>query len=128
MQVKGFSHVTINVQDLARALQFYVDVLGMQVVHHGAHDAYLEWGAAWVCLQEQALPEPQAQLGVDYAAFHLDEADFPAAMARLQAAGGEIARGPLQRGTGWAVNFLDPDGTQLELHTATLAERMRVWR
>ncbi len=39
-----------------------------------------------------------------------------------------IVRGPVQRGQGWSINFLDPDGTQLELHTSTLEERMKVWK
>jgi catechol 2,3-dioxygenase-like lactoylglutathione lyase family enzyme len=32
MNVQGFSHVTINVKDLARSLRFYVDILNMKLV------------------------------------------------------------------------------------------------
>jgi catechol 2,3-dioxygenase-like lactoylglutathione lyase family enzyme len=53
MNVQGFSHVTINVGDLDRSLQFYVEVLQMNLVHRGRKDAYLEWGSAWICLQER---------------------------------------------------------------------------
>lgn len=128
MNVSGFSHLTINVRDLGVALDFYVGTLGLRLVHRGEHDAYLEWGTAWLCLQESALSAAAPGLGVDHVAFHLDAADFPAAVVRLKEAQAPIVRGPLRRGLGWSINFLDPDGAQLELHTSNLAERMQAWR
>ena len=129
MKVSGFNHVTIRVSDLARSLAFYVDVLGMQLVHRGRKDVYLEWGRAWVCLieTEEKHRKPKESLGVDHIAFSIDEADFEDAVHLLQQAEVPIVRGPLRRGQGWAVNFLDPDGTQLELHTSDLEQRMAVW-
>jgi len=87
VKVTGFSHVTINVRDLPASLRFYVDLLGMRLVHRGEHDVYLEWGTAWICLQEQkhgmALPRERAW-GVDHVAFHIDWADFDAAVDALR--------------------------------------------
>ena len=129
MQVTGFSHVTINVRDLPASLRFYVDLLGMTLVHRGEHDVYLEWGDAWVCLLERdALASQQPSYGVDHVAFRIAEASFDGAVAQLRAADVPIVRGPEQRGLGRSIYFLDPDGTQIELHTSTLAERMAVWR
>lgn len=129
MKVQGFSHVTINVKDLARSLRFYVDVLGMELVHRGRKDAYLEWGTAWICLQERPdMAEQRPQIGVDHVAFFIDEQDFAEAVEQLKANNVTIVREPIRRGRGLSVNFLDPDGTQLELHTSTLAERMKVWK
>ncbi len=128
MNVTGFSHATINVTSLAPALAFYRDILGMRLVHHGAHDAYLEWGTAWICIQEHGGRHPApGDTGVDHVAFHIAEADFPAAVDLLRQAQVPLVRGPLLRGLGWTITFLDPDGTHLELHTSTLAERMTVW-
>lgn len=71
--MKGFSHVTIDVSNLEKSLRFYVETLGMRLVHHGRRDAYLEWGAAWICLQERPeLPAQQRQLGVDHVALYID--------------------------------------------------------
>jgi len=39
MTVAGFSHVTINVIDLATALRFHTGTLGLRPVHRGKHDA-----------------------------------------------------------------------------------------
>jgi hypothetical protein len=36
-------------------------------------------------------------------------------------------RNPVERGGGMTVNFLDPDGTELELHTGDLRRRVEVW-
>jgi catechol 2,3-dioxygenase-like lactoylglutathione lyase family enzyme len=129
MKVQGFSHVTINVSDLPRALRFYVDVLKMKLVHRGRKDAYLEWGSAWICLQERPdMAEQRPQIGVDHVAFFIDEQDFAEAVEQLKANDVTIVREPIRRGRGLSINFLDPDGTQLELHTSTLAERMKVWK
>lgn len=126
---KGFSHVTINVSDLHASLVFYVETLEMKLVHRARRDAYLEWGDAWICLQERSeLPPQERQLGVDHVALYIDPDEFHAAVNTLRAAGVSIVRGPVERGGGWTVNFLDPDGTQLELHTGILEERMKVWK
>jgi catechol 2,3-dioxygenase-like lactoylglutathione lyase family enzyme len=129
MNVQGFSHVTLRVRDLQRSLDFYRDKLGMKVVHIGRKDAYLEWGEAWVCIMEKRDDPPQTlkTLGVDHIAFFIPPSYFDEAVQRLKEHGITIVRGPLKRGTGWSVNFLDPDGTELELHTSTLQERMTVW-
>lgn len=110
MNVSGFNHVTFGVSNLENSLAFYMDILGMRLTHRGRKDAYLEWGTAWV-----------------HIAFSIDEADFDGAVTQLRAAKVPIVRGPVQRGQGWAINFLDPDGTQLELHTSDLQQRMAVW-
>lgn len=130
MNVQGFNHITINVSNLETSLSFYVDRLGMTPVHKGERDCYLEWGTAWICLQQR--PDYQQQreqeIGIDHVAFSIQEAFFHDAVSHLKNENIEIVRGPVKRGSGWTVNFLDPDGTQLELHTSTLEERMKVWR
>jgi hypothetical protein len=58
----------------------------------------------------------------------IDEQHFWEAVQQLKVNHVPIVREPTRRGRGFSVNFLDPDGTQLELHTSTLAERMKVWK
>ncbi len=96
--------------------------------HRGRRDAYLEGGKAWVCLQERTeLPSLIPQLGVDHVAFYIDSGEFHTAVEVLRQANLPIVRGPIQRGDGWTVIFLNPDGIQVELYTGTLAERMMMW-
>ena len=122
MLVKGFNHLTINVKNLSISLDFYTQILGLEVRHKGNRDAYLEWGTAWICLIEQEnFPENmEGLLGVDHVAFFIAEEHFMDAVRLLQEHDVNIVRGPIQRGIGWSINFLDPDGTQLELHTSNL--------
>ncbi|GAA0490499.1 FosA/FosA2 family fosfomycin resistance glutathione transferase [Salinibacillus aidingensis] len=129
MRVKGFNHITINISDLQRSLQFYQNVLGMDLVHRGRTDAYLEWGDAWVCLLENKKlhRSEKKKLGVDHFAFSIDDEDFFAAVHQLEHYHVNIVRGPVKRGKGWTINFLDPDGIEMELHTSDLQERMTVW-
>lgn len=131
MNVKGFSHVTLNVSNLERSLDFYCHSLKMRLRHQGRTDAYLEWGTAWICLiqrPEQAKKAERKQIGVDHVAFYIGEDDFQNAVLQIQNLGIRVVRGPIKRGTGWSINFLDPDGIELELHTSNLEERMTVWR
>jgi len=129
MEVKGFSHVTIRVRDLETSLKFYVDLLGMKLRHRGKRDVYLEWGNAWICLLErpELKPAEDRTFGVDHIAFYMEEPDFHRAIDLLMEHQVKIVRGPVVRGGGWTVNFLDPDGTELELHTGTLEKRLENW-
>lgn len=130
MKVTGFSHITLLVRDLQASLEFYQGILGMSLRHRGRTDVYLEWGSAWVCLVErsEAGEQPGGLAGMDHVAFYIAADDFQEAVDILNNHHIQIVRGPVQRGTGWSANFLDPDGIQLELHTSTLDERMEVWR
>lgn len=130
MLVQGFNHLTINVRNLESSLDFYIRILGLTIRHRGNKDAYLEWGTAWICLveQENYSENIEGPLGVDHVAFYIPEEYFMDAVQTLQDHQVPIVRGPLKRGIGWSINFLDPDGTQLELHTSNLEERMKVWK
>ncbi|MOA58059.1 Metallothiol transferase FosB [compost metagenome] len=66
-------------------------------------------------------------IGIDHIAFSIAEEHFEEALQVLRTHEVRIIRGPVKRGVGWTVNFLDPDGIQLELHTSNLRERMSVW-
>lgn len=78
----------IRVSDLSRSLAFYVDVLGMKLVHRGRKDVYLEWGTAWVCLIETGAKQRHSNesLGVDHVTFSIAEADFADAVRHLHQA------------------------------------------
>lgn len=83
----------------------------------------------WICLLEK--PDYMAiannVVGIDHIAFSIAEEHFEEAVQGLQTQNVPIIRGSIKRGIGWTVNFLDPDGIQLELHTSNLRERMSVW-
>ncbi|MBH8598998.1 MULTISPECIES: VOC family protein [unclassified Thermoactinomyces] len=128
MKITGFNHLTIRVNDLRQSLPFYLDVLGMKLVHRGRSDVYLEWGEAWICLIETKQRRRQEGMGIDHVAFTIAEENFSEAVSRLKQHGVPFVREPVFRGGGWSVQFTDPDGTVLELFTGTLEKRMKNWR
>ncbi|EIT85996.1 glutathione transferase fosA [Fictibacillus macauensis ZFHKF-1] len=122
--------MTLTVSDLSRSVAFYVDVLGAKLIHQGNTDVYLEWGSVWLCLLQKAntAPLPKRSVGLDHLAFTVTEDGFHKAVTILKAKNVPIVREPVERGGGRSINFLDPDGIQLELHTGSLAKRMSVWK
>lgn len=102
----------------------------MTLKHIGNKDAYLEWGNAWICIIEKSNFDManRNHLGMDHLAFYIEERYFDEAVNLLKKENVTILRGPIKRGTGWTVNFLEPNGIEFELHTATLDDRMKVWK
>lgn len=129
MQVEGFNHLTLNVRNLDDTITFYTDILRMTLRHRGRSDAYLEWGSAWICIVEKRdFPDvPPHRLGLNHVAFYIEESDFQRAVSQLIDHGVTLVRGPLRRGSGWTVNFIENNGIEFELHTSTLQERLAVW-
>ncbi|WP_425589847.1 VOC family protein [Fictibacillus fluitans] len=128
--ILGINHLTLTVNSLMRSLSFYVDVLGAVLVHRGRTDAYIEWGPVWICLLErgEANRAEAGRAGMDHVAFTISDSDFDHAVEALKAHSVRMIRGPVARGDGRCVNFLDPDGIQLELNTGSLSGRMKDWR
>lgn len=130
IEVKGINHITIKVSNLSRAIHFYENILGAKIVHKGNTDVYLDIGGVWLCLLEikKAIPAQKDQVGVDHFAFTVTEESFPKAAAFLKEKHAEITRGPIERGGGWTISFMDPDGNEIELYTGSLYERMKNWK
>ncbi|OOE13203.1 VOC family protein [Fictibacillus arsenicus] len=130
MKVQGINHITIKVSELARAVRFYQEILGAKIVHKGNTDVYFDIGGVWICLLEikKAKPKQKDQTGVDHFAFSVSEKNFHKAAVYLEEKQVMITRGPIERGGGWTISFLDPDGNEMELYTGSLYERMKKWK
>ena len=116
MLVRDLHHVSINVTDVERSAQFYVDVLGLARLARpdfGFAGAWLgvEGGGRQVHLIQATVPHDLGQ----HFAFEVDDID--AAVEALRAAGTTV-RGPSPVGdTAARQAFLhDPDGNRLELN------------
>jgi catechol 2,3-dioxygenase-like lactoylglutathione lyase family enzyme len=128
--VTGVSELVLEVVDLAAAEAFYADVLGLPVV-----DRWPEREAIWVMAGERTrigLWRPQVGLeggrgGVHvHFALHIAEADYDAAVARLCAAGLQIAEHQFPtRPHSRAAYAHDPDGHLVELWTWDVGEHLR---
>jgi catechol 2,3-dioxygenase-like lactoylglutathione lyase family enzyme len=124
VRVTGVSELVLQVADLERAEAFYAGVLGFPVVDRWPHR-----DAIWVMAGDRTrigLWRPQVGLAgsrpgahVHYA-MKIDEADYPAAAARLR----ERWTGVVEHafpGAGRSVYVHDPDGHLVELWTWDVA-------
>ncbi len=115
-------HVVLKVRDLARARQFYSEVLGLEVMFEMPGMAFLashrrdhhEIGLMEVGPDAEAPKGPQ--VGLAHVAFRLgDEAELIRAYRELKEREVPIAF-TVHHGITKSVYFLDPDGNQLEVY------------
>jgi len=111
LKVNGIDHVVLHVKDLARARQFYVGFLGMEVDHERSSQCFLKCGGQGVALFEVE-DEVHAGSEVNHMALRLAGGDHARVRAALKSAGIEVfGRG----GDPDCIYFRDPDGHRLQL-------------
>ena len=119
MIARRIDHVSFAVRDLARSLDFYRGVLGLELAPRpdlGIPGAWLQAGDAQVHLIEvpadfeAGTPPPTLNPAAGHAAFGID--DYDAALAKLQAHGLEVLAIGAASGQMWVK---DPDGHVIEL-------------
>jgi glyoxylase I family protein len=118
MRVSDLHHVSVVVADTARALVFYHDVLGLEIVARpdlGYPGAWLAVGARQIHLLEVPNPDPvegrPRHVGRDrHLALTVD--DLGACAARLERAGHGYTRSRSGRA---ALFCRDPDGNGVEI-------------
>ncbi len=116
-------HVHLKVADLDRAIHFYSDVLGFELVsRYGSQAAFLSAGGyhhhiglnTWE--SKDGTPAPAGHTGLYHTAFLFpDRASLGAALKRVLASGTEMT-GAADHGVSEAVYFNDPDGNGVELY------------
>src|SRR5690606_17097552 len=113
------SLVTLGVEDLARAVRFYEEVLALPRLPSPPTVAFFELGRTWLSLYPRTALAADAGVaaeGSGFRAFTLahnvaSEAEVDALLAHVAAHGGRIVK-PAQRADwgGYAGYFADPDG------------------
>jgi catechol 2,3-dioxygenase-like lactoylglutathione lyase family enzyme len=121
--VTGINHVTFAVRDLERSFRFYAEILGLRPLARWYRGAYFEAGGDWICLNLDSETRSGPLKEYTHLAFTIDAADFDATVAKMQAAG--VQSWQENRSPGDSFYFLDPDGHKLELHVATLEDRLK---
>jgi len=141
MKTRAFSHLAIGVKDMEQSLQFYRDLLGLNVDLDRIEGAgtprerravYLRWDegpdSTFIVLGQtkELIPgEPlkMNQLGYHHFAFWVE--DIPETVERLKAAGVNVRSGPHTMDSTWygedgsgqvmTTLFDDPDGNVVQL-------------
>jgi fosfomycin resistance protein FosX len=132
--IEGLSHMTFIVADLDRMEEVLVAVLGARRVYDSGDDTFSlskerffligEGGdALWIAIMEG---EPLPSRSYNHIAFKISEADYDHCLDRINKLGLELRESrPRVAGEGRSIYFHDHDNHLFELHTGTLAERLR---
>jgi glyoxylase I family protein len=129
--VAGLSHVSLSVRDLDISLEFYRDVLGLEMfvepfegtAFHG-REAMLRAGRIVLCLQAHRANDGSTfdptRTGLDHLAFHLSTRDHLERWAQ-HLSELDIPHSPVKPAGrfGFMIELRDPDGTQIELFAPT---------
>ena len=121
-KINGVNHITLAVRDLDEAVQFYEDVLGLELRKRWPGGAYLEAGGFWICLSPDDATRSEPHPDYTHLAFDVDDQTFDALATRITEAGARVWKD--NRSEGRSHYFLDPDGHKLELHVGTLQTRL----
>ncbi len=125
MRVVGLDHLVLNVKDIDKSLQFYRDVLGLEVLREDQFRRG-EVGFVSVRVSESSLIDLRSSDGetggsrnLDHFCLVVDEHDMEGLIEALQSQGVD-ARGPAgvrwgARGNGPSFHVTDPDGNQIEI-------------
>ena len=122
MQVKKLLHTRMRVSDMEQTIQFYADVLGLEVLERkvsprGSHLAFLKVPNSDELIELTSFPPSgpvKVQEDLIHLAFQVDSLDD--AIAWLNAKGVKVTDGPTQTSSGSRFIFIDaPDGYEVEL-------------
>lgn len=122
MKVKKFLHTRMRVSNLDQTIQFYVNVLGLEVLERktsprGSQLAFLRVPNSDELIELTSFPPSgpvKVQEDLVHLAFQVESLDET--MASLTAKGIKVTDGPTQTSSGSRFIFIDaPDGYEVEL-------------
>lgn len=120
--IRGLNHITLSVRDIARAYNFYTEVLGIKPVARWPQGAYLQAGDLWLALVVDDVVRTRPLPEYTHFAFTVAPEDFTALSQRICQAGAPIWQENHTEGDSFY--FIDPDGHKLEIHVSDLAARL----
>ena len=122
MQVKKLLHTRMRVSDMEQTIQFYTDVLGLEVLERkvsprGSHLAFLKVPNSEELIELTSFPPSgpvRVQEDLIHLAFQVESLDDT--IASLNAKGVKVTDGPTTTSSGSRFIFIDaPDGYEVEL-------------
>lgn len=128
--MEGISHITFIVKDLVKATQFFKIIFDAEEVYASgdrmfsiSKEKFFLIGGQWIAIMEG---ESLQERTYNHTAFKIKEEEFSLYEARVKALGVDY-RLPRTRvaGEGQSLYFYDFDNHLFELHTGTLAERLK---
>lgn len=134
MSFIGIDHVAINVQDLAKSLDFYTKILGLSVTAREPSkpgiEYFLDCGDSLIGLIQaknftERHPFQEEGLGANHFSFRIKAQEFDAMMKHLEDNKVKIAFAK-KREKSWSLYFYDLDGNKLEITAWPREDKMPV--
>jgi len=131
--MEGISHITFIVKDLAKASLFFKNIFDAEEVYSSgdkmfsiAKEKFFLIGGQWLAIMEG---ESLVERTYNHIAFKIKDEEFALYEERVKALGVDY-RPPRTRvvGEGQSLYFYDFDNHLFELHTGTLAERLKRYK
>ncbi len=127
MKLTGINQITLRVNDMRVAEEFYVGILGFHVdFRAGANITYLRVNSDMLVLVKAETPGvPEARdIRVDHFGFRLSsDAEVDHAAGYMDDLGVHLVTRPAQRREGRAFFVMDPDGNLIEFYSMKSRER-----
>lgn len=127
--IKGISHLTFSVADLAASIAFYQQVFDAALLFRDERTAYFDFAGLWLALNVQTdIARQEIRHSYTHIAFAVDEAGIAEMEQRLQRLGVPLLPGRTRAvGEGLALYFTDPDGHLLEVHAGDRETRLKAY-
>lgn len=121
MKLTGINQITLRVNDVRLAEDFYAGILGLRIDHRvGANISYLRINSDLLVLVKAETPgsADARDIRVDHFGFRLSsDAEVDQAAAYLDDRGVHLVTRPAQRREGRAFFVMDPDGNLIEFYS-----------
>jgi catechol 2,3-dioxygenase-like lactoylglutathione lyase family enzyme len=135
IKIVEMDHIVLNVRDIDRSLQFYIDVLGLEGERVGEFkDGTVGFPSVRInkdtiidlfpvpaggSLQVPASNDGKLEGNLNHFCMVVEKSNFDAALEALKTHGIAIREGPVSRwgarGRATSIYFLDPDGNEIEI-------------
>jgi catechol 2,3-dioxygenase-like lactoylglutathione lyase family enzyme len=112
IQTNGIDHIVLHCRDVARAKQFYTEILGMSVYREGGGQLFMHAGGQGVALFETVGGAPVGSGDLNHLALNVADGTYENLKAELERHGVEVTGRP---GDDHCIYFRDPDGHRLQL-------------
>lgn len=113
IQVSGINHIVLHVRDVARAKQFYTELLGMTVYRETPTQVFMHCGAQGVALFAKQGDTPLTTGNdLNHLALDITEGTYDTVKAELEKHGITVSGRP---GDPHCIYFQDLDGHRLQL-------------
>lgn len=123
LKLTGVSQITLRVNNIRRAEEFYMKIIGFKLHHRlGVNMTYLEAEGDTLVLVRAETPSPKQSrdIRVDHFGFKLgSDGEVDEAAEKFKEEGVHILTPPANRRDGRAFFILDPDGNLVEIYSST---------